>query len=253
MRLLAVGLAVALPVTFAPAKPTAAASAIATANRASPFALRYTFDNEETLAAGTRVIDMSGLGNNGTVRGANGGRLTSIKGYSGRSAKFPRPCREASCPRAVISVANGAGLNPGTADFSFGVAVRVTKSQAAKGYDSNLIQKGLWSGRSQWKLQLDGARAWPVCVFAGTRGGTFHRVSLISTSGVANGRWHKLSCERTARTVRLVVDGKVTAKTSFKAVRLKDSLPVTIGGRAPGKSHNDQFYGTMDRVFVSRN
>jgi hypothetical protein len=152
----------------------------------------------------------------------------------------------------VISVANGSGLNPGLADFSFGVAVRVTRSQAAKGYDSNLIQKGLWSGRSQWKLQLDGARAWPVCVFAGMRDGAFRRVSLISTSGIADGRWHRLTCERTATSVRLVVDGKVTARASFGAVRLSDSGAVTIGGRAPAKSGNDQFFGTMDRVFVSR-
>jgi hypothetical protein len=250
--LCALGLAATLPLSLALVGPAVAAPSMAAADQAAPYALRFTFDNGETLSAGSRVIDSSGLGNNGTVRGVNGGRLRSVKGYSGRSAQFPTPCRESTCARAVISVPNGSGLNPGLADFSFGVAVRVTRSQVAKGYDSNLIQKGLWSSPSQWKLQLDGARAWPVCVFAGMRDGAFRRVSLMSGSGIADGEWHKLSCERTATTVRLVVDAKVTVRVSFRAVRLSDSSAVTIGGRAPVKSDNDQFFGTMDRVFVSR-
>jgi hypothetical protein len=161
-------------------------------------------------------------------------------------------CRKASCARAIISIGDATGLNPGSASFDFGAHVRVTGSQVAAKRDSNLIQKGLWADSSQWKLQLDGSRGVPACVIGGMRSGTFHRVLIKSTSGIADGTWHALRCERTATTVRLVVDGKVKARASFNAVKLNDSSPVTIGGRAPAQSGNDQFFGTLDDVYMRR-
>ena len=47
-------------------------------------------------------------------------------GYEGQGVRFPGVCVGTTCPKAAITAADSASLNPGTALFSFGARVRVT-------------------------------------------------------------------------------------------------------------------------------
>jgi Laminin G domain len=206
---------------------------------------RFTFDQGESLAPGTRVVDATGHGHYGVVRVSGPGRLKIRPGVVGKAAGYPRRgCK--GCGRAIIKIRRNAHLNPWRHPFSFGATVRVRPKWAKPHRDPNILQKGLWSRRgTQWKLQLDGAR--PSCVFNGTKG----RVDLVSPTPIDDGKWHRLVCRRVGRVHTLLVDGVSQGTASERTGQIADKSPVTVGGRAVGTySSNDQFHGNVDNVFL---
>lgn len=206
--------------------------------------LRYNFNNGESLRPGTRVRDVSGNRNHGTVIVSGRGQIKRVAGVTGRAAKFPRKCK--GCGRAIIEASDDRGLDPRKRAFRFGAAVRVTDGQATGGKDPNIIQKGLINQRGgQWKLELVGAR--PRCVIQG-RGG---KVLVSASVPIDDGRWHTLECARVGRTVTLRIDGAVANQSTGFTGRIINDAPIRLGGKGVGaNSGNDQYRGALDNVYV---
>lgn len=210
--------------------------------------LRYRFEAVSNPV--TTVVDDSGKGHTGTVQTANGGAVVPVTGYDGQGVQFPAVCTGTSCPHANLSAADAADLNPGTALFTFGVRVRLTLADLTADHGSNLVQKGL-STTAQWKLQLDDAVAGkPSCVVRTTGGA--QAIIVKSSVGVADGTWHKVSCQRTSTTLTILIDniarGSALIDSTYDISPV--GQPVGIGAKSTG-SNNDQFHGAIDDVYFN--
>lgn len=225
----------------------------APADAAAGDELRLEFDSGETLASGTRVTDTSGRGHHGTVRTASGGTLSPVTGWKDTtSARYPAPCSASTCPKAVIEVPDAPGLDPYNAAFEWGARVLLNPDSTSPG--ENLLQKGLFSSTAaQWKLQVDGLAGTPSCLVSGYRAdGGFERVLVETTRSIADGSWHSVVCRRTTTEVVLLIDGTARGRSAMTVVKLASSAPVTVGAKSVDGQNNDQFFGTLDEVFVRR-
>ncbi|MFP2932077.1 laminin G domain-containing protein [Pyxidicoccus sp. 3LG] len=210
--------------------------------------LRYRFEAVSNPV--TTVVDDSGKGHTGTVGTANGAAVVPVTGYEGQGVQFPAVCIGTTCPKADITTPDRADLNPGTALFTFGLRVRVTLADLTTDHGSNLVQKGLAS-TAQWKLQLDDAvTGKPSCVVRTTGGAD--PIIVKSSVGIADGAWHKVSCQRTSTTVTILIDN--VARGSALISSTYDISPVgqplTIGAKSVG-NNNDQFHGAIDDVYFN--
>lgn len=210
--------------------------------------LRYRFDTVSNPV--TTVVDDSNKGHTGTMQTANGGTVVPVTGFDGLAIQFPAVCTGTGCPHANLSAADAADLNPGTALFTFGVKVRLTLADLTSDHGSNLVQKGL-SSTPQWKLQLDDAvTGKPSCVVRTTDG--TNAIIVKSSVGVADGTWHKVSCQRTSTTLTILVDNVARGSALIPATYDISPVgqPVGIGAKGTG-SNNDQFHGAMDDVYFN--
>lgn len=224
-----------------------------TTSSAAGDVLRYTFDNGETLASGSPVVDVTGNGHAGKVRTAQGGSIAraAVDG-GGFAARYPAPCSASVCPLALIEAPSDAALVMGYTAFEWGTRMKLPAASTNDG--QNLVQKGLHDDAAgQWKLQIDGYAGKPSCVVSGSRAdGSFERVGVLSDVSVADGRWHNLSCRRNATGVTLYIDGAKHGSTTMRPVRLNGPAPVRIGGKFVNDQDNDEFQGSLDDVFVRR-
>jgi hypothetical protein len=211
--------------------------------------LRYKFESVSNPV--TTVVDDSGKGRTGTVQSGNGGTVVvEAAGFEGQGVRFPPVCVGASCAKAFIRADDSTTLNPGTAPFSFGARVRVTLSELSSDHGSNLVQKGLYN-TAQWKLQLDDAVAGkPSCVVR-TAGGA-DALIVKSSVGIADGAWHKVTCQRTSTTLAILVDnvarGSVVIPSTYDIN--PTGQPVAVGAKSAG-NNNDQFHGALDDVYFN--
>jgi hypothetical protein len=210
--------------------------------------LRYRFEAVSNPV--TTVVDDSGKGHTGTVQTANGGAVVPVTGYEGQGVQFPAVCTGTTCPHATLRAADAADLNPGTALFSFGARVRVTLAQLTADHGSNIVQKGL-ANTAQWKLQLDDAvTGKPSCVVRTTDGAL--PIVVKASVGIADGTWHKVTCQRTSTTLTILVDNVARGSALIDAAYDISPVgqPVGIGAKGTG-SNNDQFHGAIDEVYFN--
>jgi Concanavalin A-like lectin/glucanases superfamily len=206
--------------------------------------MRYTFNS--ATAAG-RIADSSGHGRPVKLRSADGGTVRFI-GTTAGYASFPAPCaRGASpCARALLEAPNATTLNPGTRPFSWGATVRVGKAQVVG--SANVMQKGVVTTESQWKLQLGAHQGRAQCVVVGRGNATPY---LVRSSGsVADGAWHRILCRRAGTTLTVFVDGKDRGHLTIPAaLSIGNTLPMRIGG--PNfASTSDMFHGQLDDAYA---
>lgn len=208
-----------------------------------------------TLHAGDRIPSALPNGPRGEVAMAGPGerplRLVGGENKTGHAVAFPAPCpatRDKTCPKAIIEIYPDASVAPGTADFEWGASVRIDKRETAQG--SNIVQKGFsLGGGSQWKLQMDGNKGHPSCVLVGQNDTQIHEVYADVT--IADGRWHNVSCRRAADELVITVDGTQHKSTLIpKDLTITPPGPVRIGGKDL-KPDNDQYFGTLDDVYVA--
>lgn len=201
---------------------------------------RFTFDRRESLRAGTKVRDVSGHRNHGTVKTSNGGHLRKRPGNPGKAAKFP--C--IGCGRALINVPDKRQLDPRRDPFWFGAAVKVKEAEARRGKDPNIMQKGLINQRGgRWKLELIGAH--PQCTMSGSAG----QLVVRSARDINDGTWHRLQCRRENGVLSLWIDGVLDKQKAGPTGRIANNAPVRIGGKALASGGNDQYHGRLDSVF----
>jgi hypothetical protein len=245
-----------LALIVVPAVPAVAATTMtgggtgaATARTAAPAPVtvaRYTFDAGASAAG--RIAENSGHGTPLTVRTADRGAIRFATGRTGQYVVFPARCAAGArtCPRALLEAANDAGLNPGTRNFRWGASVAVTQAQLVG--SSNVMQKGVTTADSMWKMQVGATHGKAQCVLVG-RGSTTSYLARSSVS-VADGTWHQVLCRRAGTVLIVYVDGVNRGQTAIPAtLSIANTLPLRIGG--PNfNTTSDMYHGALDDVFA---
>jgi hypothetical protein len=207
------------------------------------------------------VGDRTGYPHRGYLEEANGGTVGLVPDPRGGSAaKFPDPCAPtpaAGCPKAMIRTdpARSDDLNPRSAPFTFGAELLMEPSHLSGG--SNVVQKGLFEDPGgQWKLQVDnrsGETGQASCSVRGVIDGELARPVYVEAweADVADGRWHRVVCRRTADDrLAIIVDGVRENSRPFPVgASISNDAPVTVGAKRVDIADNDQFHGTLNRVF----
>jgi hypothetical protein len=219
----------------------AVASAPAARASAGTAVLRYSFDQ------GTPV-DESGHGHALTTHAVRGGATLAVAHGTGRALRFPRHCSGRKCPRIVLQTASTDELNPGAAPFRYGATVLLPKRQTTRG--QNVLQKGYSHAGGQYKLQVDGKAGRPSCILVGTGRHVIHQAR--SATSVADGAWHSIECRRAGAVLTVVVDGVVRGTAVIPAtLSVANGAPLSIGGKG-AYADNDQFQGTLDDLWITR-
>jgi concanavalin A-like lectin/glucanase superfamily protein len=205
---------------------------------------RYSFD---TTSAG-KIPDLSGRGAPLTIRTADKGAVRFVAAGTGRYVGFPVRCPATGpCPRALLEGTNDADLNPGTRNFRWGATVNVSKTQLAG--SSNVLQKGVATTESQWKMQVGETHGRAQCVVVGRGSATAYLVR--SSIAVADGKWHKVLCNRAGASMAIYVDGVARGSVRVPvALTISNDKPLRIGGPNFNTS-SDMFHGYLDDVYAT--
>jgi Concanavalin A-like lectin/glucanases superfamily len=235
-----------LALIVVPAAPGAAATAVAAPAAGPVVVARYTFDAGASPAG--RVAENSGRGLPLTVRSAGGGAVRFLAAKTGRYAAFPARCAAGkTCARALLEAAGDADLNPGTRPFRWGASVSVTRAQVAG--SSNVMQKGIASTDSQWKMQIGATHGRAQCVVVGRGSATAYVVR--STVAVADGKWHRIECRRAGVALTVSVDGVNRGRIAVpSALSIANTLPLRVGGPNFNTS-SDMYHGYLDDVYAT--
>jgi len=215
-----------------------------TAGAATGDRFRLDFDEGQSLAVGTKVTDVSGLGNGGVVRSSSGGVITP----AGGRAVYPRLCTTEPCPNAIIEIADSPQLDPGTAPFEYGATVVLAANQTSTG--QNIIQKGTFDASGQWKLQVDNIAGQPSCRIRGFNGShVLKNIRVVSSVSIADGQPHQVMCRKTSTGLQILIDGVGRGTSASGKLDITNSSSVTVGGRNTAQN-NDQFQGALDDVYM---
>lgn len=211
---------------------------------------------------GTSAVDVVLLTSKG---GTVVARSTTATG--GMSADFPAYDGSRGGVRAVVVATNrGAtdALTPGAGPFTFGSDFKLDSVNRGTSYDNgnNLVQRGLYSDTSQYKLQVDSGKA--SCRVAGDRGA----LMVTSSVRIVAGSWYRVTCSReevatgdrvAIRVLALAADGTrgaVTTSTSaagtIGTLSFALGTPLSVGGKLVSAGaiadSADQFNGVVDNV-----
>ncbi|HEX5532272.1 MAG TPA: Ig-like domain-containing protein [Actinomycetales bacterium] len=177
---------------------------------------------EET--SGTTAFDSSGNGNNGANRNIALGQ----PGYAGLGYGF-------NGSSSVVTIPHSSSLTPGSQDYRVDVAIKTTNPM-----DVDIVRKGLGTTTGgEWKIEMFSQQA--SCV---AKDNTGFRSDVGGGPILTDGKWHTISCIKTADSLRLVVDGM-----SFWQYRrlgtMNNTAEMTIGSRS---DTTDQVDGVIDEV-----
>jgi hypothetical protein len=184
------------------------------------------------------MIDSSGNGNNGTTK-----NITSAAGFFGKGYHF-------NGSSSIVTVKSSSSLNPGSGNIRLIVHVKFRQVPSKSVGDYDLIRKGLSStSGGDYKMEIypnsDRSQAQALCYFRGSAGSG----TLQKGPNLTDGKWHTISCYKTASTMQLIVDGTTYTK-SVKIGSIANSAPLTIGAKSTG---GDWYLGDMDEVSVEIN
>ncbi|WP_378027687.1 LamG-like jellyroll fold domain-containing protein [Actinoplanes sp. GCM10030250] len=208
---------------------------------APPVIARYGFNGR----AGT-IIDESGNGHTLRILSFHGGQVRQVAHGPGTALAFPGKCTATVCPHVVLQSSASADLNPGTRDIAYGADVLLAPAQTSQG--QNVLQKGYSRTSSQYKLQIDGTAGRPSCVLVDVRRPTIRIARSAVTT--ADGRWHRVHCQRRGTNLEIYVDDVLRGRTAVPAgLTVSNSQPLSIGAKGAYRD-NDQFNGVLDNVWV---
>ena len=139
---------------------------------------------------------------------------------------------------SYVRIPNAADLNAGPRDVHIAFSMNTTTVPAVPDYD--LFRKGQAPGQEyKVELQPDGS---VTCYFKGDLGST----TATSRTGLQDGKWHDIRCEKFSSSVVLTVDG--TKYTKAKAVgSISNDFDVIVGAYPTG----DFYRGLMDELSFS--
>ena len=202
------------------------------ASAASTRVLHYT-----GALSGKTVPDKSGFGNRGTAHDISlrGGAYS----FNGASSYIQTPASST--------------VNPGFAAFSYSVTIKLPTT--AFSHDLSLVRRGSskFAG-PYYKMEMVYKKATGnmrlVCALRDAGGAH----ATVSTSGNAlnDGKWHTLTCSKTAKTISLTNDGHVHTKSATLG-DLSSKRPLNFGAEQLGpKSFWEHFPGLMDKIVLTK-
>lgn len=170
-------------------------------------------------------------GHNGTLRNVQ----VSRPGFRGRAYGF-------NGKTGYIAVPSAANLNPGSTDITFTIHLHTSGIPPRSPGDWDLFRKGYVKDRGEYKMELQRTgRA--SCGFEGTAG----YEEVVSRPAINDGRWHTVSCVKTATAIEVVVDGHVFSKAA-KLGSISNTRNVIIG--AHSTRGPDWYQGRLDEATI---
>jgi hypothetical protein len=113
-------------------------------------------------------------------------------------------------------------LVPGTRDVTITVQV---KTSYAEGF-SNFFQKGTYTTNAGfWKIEM--SRGYGRCRFTGN-------IATVGFEGgpkINDGRWHTITCKKTAGSVLMYVDGVLVKRRNVVVGSITNTEDIAIGGK----------------------
>ena len=231
LRMPAAALAVAVLALVAPTSP-----AYIAAHAEADDTLRGAWLLDEPGTPAT-AVDSSGFGNHGTnqqIRGTGSGYV-----FNGTGSR--------------IVVADSPSLDPGTADFSFGVTLVMTTPPTPIGETYDVLRKGISStAGGEYKLEIKNVKgtARARCL---VKDSTKALAAIVAPTDLANGVPHTVTCSKTSTGVAVRVDAlspltkRVTALGSTS-----NASALGIGAKAEpsAKTGFDWYLGTIEDAWV---
>lgn len=175
------------------------------------------------------------------------GPWRSVAGRRSKAVSFA-PSRQAS--RRGMGTASRASVgNPGRRPFAVAATIRSRPLPKMSDYSPNVVQKGLWGDRGQWKIETRLHRGHPIasCRLKGTDG--YGRVADRRATPLDNRRWHTVTCWRVPGRYGITVDGVSTSRRGALGT-ITGSRPITTGSKHPQAGISDQFRGAVDCIVV---
>jgi hypothetical protein len=184
----------------------------------------------------TVATDSSGFGNHAVaynVTGSGGGYV-----FNGTSSRVVAPDSDS--------------LDPGSADFSFGVSITMTSPPPA-GDTYDVFRKGLAGVKGgDYKLEIlnvsGTARA--RCV---VRDATRVTVAIVAPTNLADGRPHNVTCSKTSRGVSVTIDAlapRTKSVTLLGSVANANQLALGAKAETTASTGFDWFKGRMDDAWL---
>lgn len=181
------------------------------------------------------------------------GHIRTVPGFNGQGAALRFPDPDGGSAALEVKPRSGDDLTPGTARFEYGADF-----MADGDWDDgdNVIQRGLYTDRGQYKLEIDGGR--PACSMKGSAGQLTVRLGPEIESQV----WYRARCVRDGGQVALSVLRIGTGETWTRTIKgptgnIRPQSPFTqmsIGAKTWDNGHvgeaPDQFSGVIDNVFL---
>jgi len=215
------------------AVPHAAAAA------APSFRAHWTLDEK----AGTTAFDSSGNGNNGT--GFNTVGDGSGYTFNGTDSR--------------VVVPTSGSLNPGAADFSWGVTLSMTAPPSPVGETYDVLRKGLVTNKGgDYKVEVKNVKgkALARCVTKTIRGdGTKVLASIQGTKTLADGNPHVVTCAKTSTGITLTVDALAPRTKAYAGGlgSVSNTADLALGAKAENTATTgfDWFQGEIFDAWVS--
>ena len=220
---------------------TALVSAVAvSAGGVSPVAV---WSLDETAGV-TTAADSGGNRLDGTV-GADVETGITHDGAIGYRFADVEPNSPPVRPEHLVLVPHSETLNPDDVDFTVTVRFRTTRTPG------NVVQKGQdGSPGGYWKVEQEDGRA--RCAFVGPSG---EGQAIAADVRVDDGRWHTVTCERSADGVTVSVDGQGRRTRTGPTGTIANTSELMIGGKAECDQQLvgcDYFSGDIDYVRVRK-
>ena len=202
-----------------------------------------THSYEMNEAQGASTMSDSGTA---PVNGLIGNEVqTGISASGATGYRFPwlKPNTPPAHPGHLVSIPDDPSVDPLDGYYSLTIRYR-TRSRFG-----NLIQKGqAKAAGGQFKIQLP--KGQPACYYKGSQG----RAGVRGPTSLADGRWHVLTCTRSANAVELTVDGQRVGRKNRASGNIDNGAPITVGGKPRCdqiKITCDYFAGMVDYVRIT--
>jgi len=191
----------------------------------------------------TTAVDSSGNGNNGTNYNIVG---------TGAGYKFNGVDSRVVVPTSSI-------LNPGAANFSWGVTLSMSRPPSPLGETYDVLRKGLVTTKGgDYKVEVKNVKgkALARCVAKTVRkDGTKVLAAMQGTSNLADSRRHVVTCKKTATSMSLKVDSLTPRVKTFSGGlgAVSNSSNLALGAKAESTASTgfDWFEGVLFDAWIA--
>jgi len=220
------------------ADPKARAAADARALASATFRAHWTLDE----VSGTTAFDSSGNGNDGTsFHVTRDGSGYTFNGVDSR-----------------VIVPSSPSLNPGAANFSFGVTVVMDAPPSPVGETYDVLRKGLVTNKGgDYKFEVKNVKGKAVarCVVKSIRAdGTKVLAAIQGTTTLADGKPHTVTCTKTSTSITLRVDSLADRTKTFAGGlgSMSNGADLALGAKAENTAQTgfDWYQGVISDAWV---